>query len=224
MGDLMRNDKIKSFYNKFLKTLEDDGENGNLRHQYVIKRFEEFFNKNDSILDLGCGLGLTTNFLRVQGKKAIGVDLAPELIKKAKKKYGGDFICHDILTVDLNKKFEGITLIDCMEHLPSQRIKKIFNVIKKHSKSGTKVYINIPHEKYQIFINKKRKDLLQVIDEAIPTNEIISNMNKIGFELKYFNTYGLWEVSDFNYAEFLFIKTDKDYLNGLFKCLEKKKN
>jgi len=48
--------------------------------------FEKYIKKSDDILDLGCGTGRTTFALYKSGfEKIIGVDLTPEMIRKAKE-------------------------------------------------------------------------------------------------------------------------------------------
>jgi 2-polyprenyl-3-methyl-5-hydroxy-6-metoxy-1,4-benzoquinol methylase len=212
--------KTKEFYNSFVSVLKKDGEGGNLRHQHVFKRFDDLLSESKTVLDLGCGLGLTTGYLRGLGKNALGVDLSPELLSEAVKKYGNHFLCRDVLGLDLKKSFDAITLIDSIEHLPRQNMNKIFDIIEHHSKDGTLVYINIPHARYQRYIQKNRADLLQIIDEDIDSSYIIKEMEKKGFELKLFNAYGLWEVKEFNYAEFLFVKFSEGIEEGYFKCLK----
>ena len=53
------------------------------------------------ILDLGCGTGDLTDFIRRSGADVLGVDAAPEMIAAARSKFPDlNFILGDILTLE----------------------------------------------------------------------------------------------------------------------------
>jgi len=216
----MKNGEVVNFYNQFLDTLKKDQHRENPRHKYIKASLQNFFGNGESVLDLGCGIGITTSFLRQIGCDATGVDIAPELIEHAEASYGGEFICHDILNLGLDRKFDAITLIDCLEHLPPDQYHDIFKTIDRHSKEDTRVYINLPFSIYQDYVKQHRPDLLQIIDEPIPSANLIKSMSDIGFEPLYLNNYGL-DFDKLQYVEILFQRISQATKDNTWGSLRK---
>ncbi|MBI5869933.1 MAG: class I SAM-dependent methyltransferase [Actinobacteria bacterium] len=78
-----------------------------------------------SIMDLGCGHGLFANLmaLRSEGRKVIGMDLAPGKIEVARKtvrhRDNIDFVCADFFETDI-PDCDVITVIDVFYLLPAE--------------------------------------------------------------------------------------------------------
>lgn len=65
--------------------------------------------KDDEILDLGCGTGELTNEIFTHSKKIIGIDASAKMISKAKKKYPDiTFLNIDALKMDYHNKFDKV--------------------------------------------------------------------------------------------------------------------
>jgi SAM-dependent methyltransferase len=76
--------------------------------------------KNQSILDLGCGLGYFTAALRRLGFNSFGVDLSSEAIQSAIKSYGPFFQQVDITDANSSigrEKYDVIVCLEIIEHL-----------------------------------------------------------------------------------------------------------
>ena len=66
-------------------------------------------NKNQSILDLGCGTGMLTAQLSNYADTIIGVDSSASMIAKAKKQYANiQFEVCDALTLPFEKQFDVV--------------------------------------------------------------------------------------------------------------------
>lgn len=108
--------QILSFYNDFLlsASINDPGSVAwrDKKSQYI--RFEKLFeigiNKNDSILDLGCGLGHMVDYLEEKNyplENYLGVDINPNYIIYAiQRKPGVKFLTGEIF--DVSDKFDYI--------------------------------------------------------------------------------------------------------------------
>lgn len=91
------------------------------------------------ILDFGCGLGITVNWLRSQfGIEAFGID------KYGKFEPGPHLLKEDILITDTLKRddFDAIMSIEVIEHLPQQLIIPIFEQLRDLLKPGGLLLIN----------------------------------------------------------------------------------
>ena len=82
----------------------------------------------DPILDLGCGDGRLTNFLRRCGKKVIAID-------KKKSKRNFNYIIADAEKLPFKDTiFNQIILLDVLEHIPNEKsvVEEITRVINKN--------------------------------------------------------------------------------------------
>ena len=73
------------------------------------------------VLDVACGTGvLIPDYIR-RGADVTGIDISPEMIKLAERKYAGTgvrFICGDIETVDVGQGFDAIVVYNAFPHFP----------------------------------------------------------------------------------------------------------
>ncbi|AVI51423.1 SAM-dependent methyltransferase [Pukyongia salina] len=76
----------------------------------LIKKFQDLETK--SILDLGCGTGNHANLLSELGYTVDGVDIAPEMIERAKQKFsennGLNFYLGDITKFNNEKQYDAV--------------------------------------------------------------------------------------------------------------------
>ena len=75
------------------------------------------------ILDVGCGTGRLTARLAELDRVCVGVDLSPEMIRRAtercRKLRGVSFVCGDFLTVDLGGEgFDCVVSVAALHHMP----------------------------------------------------------------------------------------------------------
>lgn len=184
---------VKNFYNQFSSYLKNDRERENPRHIYVKNRIKSIITPECSVLDLGCGIGITTEFVKSSGvKKVIGVDISEENIKSAREASNNiEYIVGDITSIDLGKKFDVILMIDVLEHIPIAKYKELFRTIKKHLQQDGLIYLTIPNYQYQEFIRIYRPDLMQIIDNSISLDMILSYCKNENLIINFFNIYGI---------------------------------
>ncbi|WP_440053075.1 methyltransferase domain-containing protein [Pseudoalteromonas sp. T1lg65] len=91
----------------------------------------------DTVLDLGCSVGNVTHLLSSRVKSVIGVDLNPEFVEfcNANKKQNEQFLCHNLLDIDLNSfaELNGIWASFSLSYLaePLSFLDKVFNNMEK---------------------------------------------------------------------------------------------
>ncbi|MEO6150821.1 MAG: methyltransferase domain-containing protein [Mucilaginibacter sp.] len=84
------------------------------KHAFVFQYGEnlvEFLNpqKDEAILDLGCGTGYLTQQIHDQGAKVKGTDSSPEMIRQAKENYPGvDFAVEDATSFSTKEKYDAV--------------------------------------------------------------------------------------------------------------------
>lgn len=99
---------------------------------FLKKVSEELKFMNDqSIMDIGCGTGTLVEY--INPKEYLGVDLNPDFIKLARKKYPQyDFKVLNIVTQKFpEKKFKFIFIMNVLHHLTDTQIGIMLTKIKK---------------------------------------------------------------------------------------------
>lgn len=167
-------------------------------HIFRIKR-------NEKVLDLGCGDGLNINILYKSGIKNIsGVDIAPELIKSAKKLTPeAKFYFSSAEKLPFKNETFDVVMVDSVFHhfmKYDKALKEIKRVLKK---TGRLCFIE-PHRslirsiydavcelsisKYIPFLQKRRKSYLgeiKFMKHWLSTEKMFfSQLVKIGFKKK----------------------------------------
>ncbi|GEM_PF-5212839 len=200
---------VSDYYDNFLQKLSKDKDRPNQRHISIYRLIKEWSDENcKSALDLGCGIGLTTDFLSNLGIEAVGIDISPKLLEFSKLSgHRGTFIEADILKLDLQREFDLICVFDCLEHVGISNITKIIEVINRHSHDRTRVLLTIPNPEYLGFLSDAAPNLLQIIDELPPLSEIIASFSRFGFKLRFAREFGI--NIDAQYYEIVFERRDK---------------
>jgi len=103
------------------------------RHQ-VIAYFIDAYNPKGKILDVGCGLGTTTDFLKsAQKKNYLGIDISTVAIKRALKKKA-KFKSIDFLKFKSGTKFDVIIFNEVLYYLDEKEA--LTHALKLLKKNG----------------------------------------------------------------------------------------
>jgi 2-polyprenyl-3-methyl-5-hydroxy-6-metoxy-1,4-benzoquinol methylase len=121
-----------------------------------------------SALDIGCGVGITSERLRTCAKKVTAIDLAENAIKVAKERnlYGDvEYLSGDFTHMKLGRKYDLVCIFDVIEHiLPTER-DLFLNNVKTHS-SGI-VAVSVPKGSHTKKVKENGGSGLQIVDEEI---------------------------------------------------------
>lgn len=136
----------------------------------------EFGLSGQACLDIACGDGeLINKFLHKRYKKFVGVDIAPSLTQKAKKKAAGntEFITSDINTfvqkaMSGRQKFDTVYMLAILEHIPwpLEFLKKLSKIIEK----GGRVVVEVPNVAW---LPHRINLMLGNFPETAPTHGVI---------------------------------------------------
>jgi len=206
MKDGIKLQEIKDFYNNYVDHLVMENE----RHRHIIKSLQNIISKNMTVLDVGCGTGITTEAISKLAYYVLGVDIAENLIGCAKKRVNADFIVGDFCDLALKKKFNIVCLVDVLEHIIPSRIWSFLDNVKKYAEDY--VYLNIPDSRFNKFLRERCPDLLQVVDEPYDIAYVVWLFESRGFSPLHIFIYGDHRLP--HYDEFLFIKNGKLKYDG----------
>jgi len=110
----------------------------------AMKLYLRWIEKDDRILDVGCGDGRVLHFLLGQGYQAEGVDLNPELVALCREKglpvEQGD--AAEVMRRDA-AKYKVFSMLDFVEHIPMEALLDILGVIAV--RRGARVWIQTPN-------------------------------------------------------------------------------
>ncbi|TSC52359.1 MAG: Methyltransferase type 11 [Parcubacteria group bacterium LiPW_39] len=119
--------------------------------------YPEFFpfDKEDNVLNVGCGDGVQAIVYGGKFKKMVGVDINQERLKVAQQlatHYGFDnfqTICANAEKIPLEEKFDKIMAIDAVEHVvnPDRLISEVYRLLKDEGR----LLITFPtmHDKWE---------------------------------------------------------------------------
>lgn len=110
--------------------------------------------ENLTILEIGCGTGKNTEFLRTKAKKLIGADFSAEMLERARAKITAETV--EFRQLDLRDEWDfpadSFDLIVCslaLEHI--ENVDFVFDQARKVLRSGGRFYIGElhPFKQYQ---------------------------------------------------------------------------
>lgn len=112
------------------------------RYNQLLEKFEKF-RKNNTILDVGCGIGYFLEIAKKRGWKVYGTEFTEEAVNICKKKdismaYG------KLNTTNYKKiKFDIITSFEVIEHIndPNNELEKFYKILRK----GGLIYLTTPN-------------------------------------------------------------------------------
>ena len=191
-------EKVREFYDNYAGKLSIE----NCRHRHVFHSLDTLLPQDRTVLDIGCGTGITSRHLAERNTHVLAIDLSPVLIEQAKKINPHeriDYVCGNICEMDCDEKFDSIVMVDVLEHLLKEATQGLFRVLAKASHDGTRIYLNIPAASVIRFVTRHRPELLQIVDNPIEITDILAWFEDIGFVPAYFQFY--WH----QYVEFLFV-------------------
>ncbi len=184
------------------------------RYNYTIKRLK--INRNNKILDLGCGAGYYLKFLKEKKFKTKGLEVANHLVKYCNEEQKLN-VCRTSLEEEPNNEYGLITMFDVLEHL-SDPINTFKNINRKLKKNGFCVAYspNIHSLAYEI-MGAKQNTLLPFEHLCFFNKKSLEFLvKKTGFSIYSIDTYGFDIMDFFMFKEFedkkRYIKNFKDLI------------
>jgi ubiquinone/menaquinone biosynthesis C-methylase UbiE len=119
---------------------------GGIHPKHRILNYHQFFldniEKNNNVLDLGCGNGNLTLDLSFKAQKVVGIDLNEKYLAVARKKNQAqnvEYILGDATIHSFNNKFDVVVLSNVLEHIENRE-----EFLKKIKLIAQKILIRVP--------------------------------------------------------------------------------
>jgi trans-aconitate 2-methyltransferase len=188
----------KRFYDEFVDYQEGVGVNE--RHRAILRGLLDHGLKPDhDVLEIGCGIGTLTDLLSdaLEGRGLVmGLDLSPKSIEVAKSRLADrtnvSVVTADVLETELDRSFDVIVLPDVVEHIPLEHHHELFRRISTWLAPDGFVLLNYPNPYFLAWCHGHRPDLLQLIDQPIHADELLTNAAPHGLYLHFLETYSIW--------------------------------
>lgn len=160
-----------------------------------LNRVTSFVDKNDCILDFGCGTrSLLLNKINKKIKLGVGLDYDVKSGKEGNIEYI-NYKFNEKLPFD-EKSFDKIFLLAVLEHISIKKVKKLFLEFKRVLKNNGKIIMTTPTPKskkileilaykMKLISNKEIKDHKKYYDK----NEIISLAKECNLQLTSYNLF-----------------------------------
>lgn len=191
--------EIESYYNDYAEVQIKTGINQ--RHHSILRLLRQSgLRRYHRVLEVGCGIGALTYLLArylSPRSELVAIDISPKSVEIAQQRLRNYPNCRvfageaeDILPSPLT--FDVIVLPDVLEHIPLEQHKHLFMVLRSLLTTDGFIFIHIPHPNFLRWSEQHLPDTLQLIDQPVYTDKILSNAYPAGFYLHHLNSYGLW--------------------------------
>jgi len=186
-------DDILAFWNNHLEVQKHylNGKNGRLNH--VIEVLKSIIKPGMSVLDLGCGIGMTSKAMGEMEAKVWAIDISRELIRSAKVHNAHNNVLYetaDIMTFDFPGKADLVVTVDVIEHLDYD-LQDICRQLTKLVKDDGMIFINTPDYRFAKWAIEYMPESRQIVDKAISLNILTDRMSIYNFQPVYLNIYGI---------------------------------
>lgn len=192
---------VSDFYDKFVDYELTYLRHPNRRHRRVREHLRPLLKRNPtSALDVGCGIGLMSAWLARRVPRVVGVDVSPRSVEVCRQlQPNGEFRVCALPDEPLpDGPFDLITVVDVLEHLQRDQLKLVFERMGEVVAQDGVVAINLPS---RLFAQKTDIER-QIIDEAVPVDEIVAAAAGIGMEPLTISRYGVASVNQYVFCAF----------------------
>ena len=174
--------QASSVYDKIAKPYADEF----LNPSEYLDKFLYLLPKNAKILDVGCGVGVDSGFVKSQGFEVIGLDLSKEMLNLARQKFPQiDFREQDIRKLGFPpESFDGIIASCSLIHIPKKDVPSLIESFRQILKKNGAIYIALQGgNSEEIFIDEPFKPDEKLFVNIISFEEIKNLLVKNGFSI-----------------------------------------
>ena len=188
-------EEVKQFYDNYQHKFRH-----NVRHYIILNKLLDLGLKHSKhILEIGCGNGALTKLMvdKLNNGKITAVDISSESIAHAKVNLKGytniTHVVSDIADFTPDSKFDMVVISDVLEHIPMDYHDGLFKKLNEVMGEDGLIFINIPEPKALEWVAKHEPEKLQVIDQALHSDKLLSAAYKHGFYLTELKSYPIYK-------------------------------
>ncbi len=190
---------VRKFYNDYVPRQRSVGIN--IRHLTILKKLKKAgLHRSASVLEVGCGIGTLTSLLAKVVTKGtiVATDISDESVAIAKADLKAfrniEFVAADVSDLEDHRQYDLIVMADVIEHIPLEMHGPMFRKLSAMMHKDSVVAINIPFPPFNKWAMENTPEKMQIIDQAVHTNELLSAVYPAGLHLNHLETYSLWNL------------------------------
>lgn len=135
------------------------------------------------VLDVACGTGvLIPDYLKRSVRSVTGIDISPEMIRIAKKKFpqkSVKLICGDVESVQLNRQFDCVMVYNAFPHFPNP--KGLIDHLAELVQSGGR--LSIAHGMSRAMLTRHHSGSASRVSIELPEAEAVAQMMDEAFRV-----------------------------------------
>ena len=97
-----------------------------------------------------------------------------------------------MLEIGIEERFDVVVLPDVIEHIPLQHHGTLFERVASWLQPDGFVLLHYPNPHHLSWCQEHRPEVLQIIDQPIHADVLLSNAYPHGFYLDFLETYPIW--------------------------------
>ena len=198
--------EVAAFYDRFHERLLRDYVRGNRRAEAAVDfAARQVRPGTRSILDVGCGAGVSTDRLARAAPRATvtGVDIGPENVRAARRLFAGprvSFAVSDLTAPPAGGPWDLVVLLDVYEHLPAADRGRHHAVLADCLAADATLALTVPSPAFQAYLRERKPDALQVIDETVTAADLDRLAGDVGGVLAAYRLVSVWGRFDYAHA------------------------
>jgi SAM-dependent methyltransferase len=193
---------VSDFYDDFAANQLDDLLHPNPRLKAIRRRLRPLLDRRPlAALDIGCGIGIMTDWIAGFVPRVVGIDISPRHIKIASTLYDRpEFtVCELPGEAAPPGPFDLVTLFDVLEHFEPRARPDVFRRIGDASGADALIAVNIPSKLYAFQVEERDR---QIIDEAVGVDEVVGLAAGLGMEPLLIERYGIDSPNQYVFCAF----------------------
>ena len=137
----------------------------------------------NSVLDVGCGEGRFLGLLSDGIDRKVGVDLSERAIGFANAFHPDvEFLFKD--ASEIEEKFDVVTAIEVMEHIPDEEVSEFFNKLSAKTNRLGRILISVPTTVKPVTIKHYRHYDLELFQNQLQVSNIPFQIEKVNYVYK----------------------------------------
>jgi 2-polyprenyl-3-methyl-5-hydroxy-6-metoxy-1,4-benzoquinol methylase len=189
---------VSEFYDDYVSRQVRVGVND--RHRAIVGWLERYgMAPGHRVLEIGCGVGTLTELLAGAlgpSGSVVGLDLSPKSIDVARGRLAAftnvELRVGDALSTELEGAFDVVVLPDVIEHIPLELHPELFARVASWVAQDGFVLLHYPNPHHLAWCREHRPEELQIIDQPIHADALLSNTYANGLYLDFLQTYPIW--------------------------------
>lgn len=150
-----------------------------------VEEIDTFLNSlpGNKVIDMACGVGQITEFIRSRGYYVLGIDKSKTMIKIARTKFPNcEFKNADITNPKLKQKYDGILLSYCLFHLTKKQVEQVLPIYNNMLNASGKMLLIIQEGDGEKIISEPFNPKLKIFINYYRETEIIDLLKNNGFQ------------------------------------------